>query len=1186
MARRFSLGDLMGKRDGENKINFQKLRDAIKTKWKVNLSFGNILRKPRTDTNIQKLKDDVNKALDGDIESLRRVKEYTLKRKQQLSVVIPKEEIHFLQDADFIHQILTECDQISPPPDVFDSTKELTIKKVSSDGSVASIKPKLNNYERNELYMLSVIAFDLISLEESQKSPTHMSKAATEFNQSLTLMQDVLQLPKELVKGLEDKAHKGTEYGFYLSVFLHQAQNNKMQSQETNQPTELYCRVGYMSKEVVEQRKLDLETKGTHVHTTQIVPNSPNPIWDEQYELPLLSKTDYLLVELWRTKSKKKSVKGSDDYLSRCLIKLDPHMEEIVEQVIEFTSNSGKLTDWTILLSIKIIANAIQTKFISQYDVCQKLEIFQTFVCELTHYLSRNNYQLYFKKCAQPFERIKNKIIEILDLNHFQVRASTFECTELWSKSKRLNREDIEMSMAILNSQWDTPDNILSKHQRTNFNQQMSKLLEHEMKRLQYILIEFPPNQLESKPNVETIISNIFGSYTFLLNRKVLTSEYCINNEITKRLIKGINSWYKDTSQMILTRTSAKSELESLVSLCDAILLFIETSDLSYKDSLSAADTNFPNLIIFTIDKRLSTEIGNTTNMVLMEDPKIGEEFNKLYLTAFLVYRKVSLMLKKVDLAKSALDTFQLSAVHELFRPFLNHWVLALRKVSMRSIETTIEIESEETHQYQDIKVSSSAIDIGVCLLPSYLFYSKLEDWPDIKDRFFLALQVVQLNIDALLKYNQRMSEKITKLVQVPNLKYELNTEICVLLNNCYCVRYYLEELLEKTHWEKLKTCLEEETEINLIGELVEGCLDKIKAKEFETIQTIGKVYKSRFADLYTEFITSVHSGNTTDNAIDDLMKWLLRNINVAIQILCPNLFIPLLEEMWRRSLDYITEYKDPLKSKGNSNKILESLLILYEFFDNDGEGIRTEKIGGTSYDNLVDHFSLYLQGNHELMMVFGIDVTEFCLLAPDKRGSCNYSVAYLIDKELLEINIIQIEHIPSPSTTSSVSIYLFAAILPKYDVKAYESKTELKKYDSSMVIDEVMTIPVASSAMDNGFILQISLYYRSSHKLGLYSDYGGSIFLTSESIGQMKSTGSLVDLLTGKNEVRKPIKMSFVDPDESEILGILRERRNDDIVTSSFYDSITKGVKEGSVQRKLTDGAEGTKKFLNKFRK
>ena len=1184
MARKFSLGELIGKRDGESKINFHKLKDAIKTKWNINLSLGNALRKHRTDTRIQILKDDVSRALDGDVESLRRVKEYTLKRNQQISLAIPQEEVHFLQDADFIHQILTECDQISPPPDVFSSTKGFSIKKVSSDGSVNINKSKLNNFERNELYMLSVIAFDLISLEESQKSPIHMSKAAVGFDQSLALMQDVLQLPKELVKGLEDKAHKGTEYGFNLSVFLHQAQNAKMLSQESNQPNELYCRVGYMSREVVEQKKLDLETKGTHVHTTQIVANSPNPIWDEQYKLPLLSKADYLLVELWRIKSKKKS---ANDYLGRCLIKLDPHMDEIVEQVFDLTSASGKQSDWTILMSIKIIANASQTKLIDQYSVCQKLDIFQTFTCELTHYLRKNNYQIYFKKCVQPFERIKNKLIEILDLNHFQVRASAFECTELWSKSKQLNREDIEMSMAMLNSQWETQDNILSENQRTNLKQQMSKLFEQEMRRLEYILIEFPPNQSESKPSVETVISNIFGSYTFLLSRKVLTSDYDLNNEVTKRLIKGISSWYKDTSQTILTRTRPKEELESLVLLCDAILLLIETSDMSYKDSISAANINFSNLIIFTIDERLSIEISNTTKMVLMEEPKIGEYFNKLYFMAFLVYRKVSVMLKRVVLAKSALDTFKLSAVHELFRPFLNHWVLAMREVSMKSIETTIEIESEGTHQYRGIRVSSSAIDIALCLLPSYLFYAKLEDWPDAQDRFFLALQTIQLNIDALLKYNRRMNEKITKLVEDGSMNpFEVNTEICVLLNNCYCTRYYLEEAPERMHWDKLKSCLEEEVQKNAIGDLIEGCLVNIKSKELEIIMTIGKVYKPQFADYYIEFISSAHSGDSTDIAIDTLMKWLLRNINTAIEVLCADLFIPLLEEMWRRTLDYITEYKDPIKSKGNSNKILESLVILYEFFDNDGKGIGTEKIGGTAYDSLVDHFSLYLQGTHELMMVFGTDVSEFCRQAPDKRGSCNYSVAYLIDKEMLEINIIQIEHIPSPATISSVSIYLHAAILPKYDAKTYECKTELKKYDSSMVIDEVMTIPIASPAMDKGFILQISLYYRSSHKMGLYSEYGGSMFLTSEVIGQMKSTGSLVDLLTGKNEVRKPIKMSFVDPGESEILAVIRERRNEDIATGSFYDSVTKGVKDGSVQRKLTDGVEGTKKFLNKFRK
>ncbi|KAI6655089.1 hypothetical protein LOD99_2378 [Oopsacas minuta] len=1185
MARKFSLGNLIGKGEGENKINFHNFRDAIKTKWKTNLNIGGALRKSRTDTNFQKLKDDLSRALDGDIASLNRVKEYTLKRKMQLKVSVPKEEFHILEDADFIHQILTECDQISPGANVFKSEKGCPIKKMNSGSDAVMSKPKLNENERNELYMLSAIAYDLISLEESQKNPTNVSKDEIGLENSLTLMQEVLHVPKDLIKGLEERVHTCSEYGFYLSVDLHQAQNTKTTIQDSK--TQLYCRVGYISREAVEHKKLNLDGKGTLVHTSQSVADSQNPVWEENYKLPLISKADYLLIELWKSKTNKKGTKSSDEHLNRCLIKLDSHMEEINDQMFDLISTSGKGTQWEILLSIKIIASASQLNFLTQYDSTEKLEIYRTFTCELTLHLNRNNITLNFNKYIQPFERIKNKLVEILDLNHFQVRAIAFECAELWSQSRQLSREDVEICVAMLNSHWDTTDNILSTGQRTRLIKQICNLLEHEMKRLEYLLIEFPPTQLNSIPCVETLFSIVFGTYTFLLNRTALEfitnydANYDINNDITKRLIKGISTWYKDTSQAILIRTTPKSQLESLVTLCELILLLMESSDLSYKDAISVASIDYSNLIVFTIDKGLSKEIEETAQLILTEEPKIGEDINKLYFMAFLLYRKVSLILKKIVLSKSAVNTFKLSSLDEWFRSYLNHWILALREVSMKNIETTIEIESDDDiHEYKGIKVSSSAIDIALCLLPSYLFYNKLEDWVDIQDRFHLALQTIQLNVDALLKYSQRMSERVSNLVKDIN-PFELSTATCVLLNNGYCIRHYLEEAPERMHWENLKSFLEEGVQKNAIYELIECCLGKISAIEWECMRNIGKVFKPQFSTFYTEFISTPQPA---EDAIDNLMKWLLRIVNTAIQNLSSELFIPLLEEMWRRTLECIAEYKDPLKSKGNNSKILESLVILYEFFDNDGKGIGTEKIDGTIYDSLVEHFSLYLHESHELIMMFGRDVSEFCRHAPDKRGSCNFSVAFLVDKEILEINIIQVGCLPTPNTSGSVSVYLQASVLPKYyETKNYECKTELKKYESSMVIDELISIAVAKLGMQQGFLLQISLYYRSSHKMGIYSEYGGSMFLTSDYIGQMKSTGSMVDLLTGKNEVRKPIKMSFVDPGEYEILSILRERRHEDAIINGFIDSVTRGVKEG---RRLTDGIEGTKKFLNKFRK
>ena len=55
-----------------------------------------------------------------------------MKRSQRLKESVPKEEFHYLQDADFIHQILTVCDEISPAANVFDPRKGIPIKKINS----------------------------------------------------------------------------------------------------------------------------------------------------------------------------------------------------------------------------------------------------------------------------------------------------------------------------------------------------------------------------------------------------------------------------------------------------------------------------------------------------------------------------------------------------------------------------------------------------------------------------------------------------------------------------------------------------------------------------------------------------------------------------------------------------------------------------------------------------------------------------------------------------------------------------------------------------------------------------------------------------------------------------------------------------------------------------------------------
>ena len=1148
-------------------------------------------RKFTTDTSIQKLKEDLSNVLSGDTDSLKRIREYTLRRKQEVKLDDKGGKSNeYLQDAEFIHQILVECDKISPPMDVFKRDTKLC-KKSNGKGELSQLKRGNDNTitkaERNEMYMLSVIAYDLISLEEAQKSPVHMSKAAPGFKDSLSHMQQILRLSDSTEKELADKAHKTADYSFNIKLIINGVQGLEEPSEDLAQSTYLSCKVGCLSKTMIEQKKLDLKSKGIHVNTTRFVQETGNTEWNEEFHFPLGCKEDYLLVEVWRSKTpkggKKKSNKSAEENVSRCLLKLDPTMAETVEEDYELMTTAGKGTPAAVIMSLKIIANTTELRFISQYDASQKFAIYQKLVFEITRYLDQRGDSLCFGKLTEPFHCIQCKLIEILRLTEFQVRAAAFDCSEIWGKSKTMDREYMETSLELLKNEWDKVDNtIITTSQKRNITSNIMTVLDNELEKLANILPDFPPNELESKSRVQTMMITIIGSYIFLLDRGEKSRRFNLKDEVSQVITEGINTWYTEKSHTILDRSSPKFYLETLITLVDCVVFLMEASEMNYKEAFLAVKIDYSYVIIANVDAKIADEIAQASKIVLKEDK---QEMNKLFFMMFHLYRKLHLILKRVSdssISKKKLDELKLIKLEDWFRPFLDHWCVVLQEVCMQSIQTMIDIEEEGTHEYQGSKVSSSAIDIGVCLLPSYLMFTKLRVWSNRRERFHLALQTIQLNIDALRQYSNSMKDKIMNILENSQSDpFQVDAELCILLNNNNCMRYYVEEAKGKINLDKLN--LEGAYQLTSVDELFKASIEHVDAINWKSINAIGKKFKSQFATNYAKFISSSQASDEINQDIDDLMNWLLQNVIAIVHHLSSDLFLPLLEELWMQTLECIYDYKYANKSQSTSEKIHMSLDYLRNFFQNEGQGITDEKIGETIFASLVEHFSLYGEESHELMVKFGSEISEFCKRAPDNIGSCTINVAYFTDKQELEIRVIQIENIPNPGVP--IMIFLEAIVLPKYDSTPIEGKTKPRKYEKSIVFDESLNLSVPTESINRGFVLQINIFYSNTYKMGLFPDYGGSVYLTSQEIGRTNSTDSVTAVLKGANEVRKNIKMSFLaDPGKCEILNILKERKSEGPVTSSFVDSVTQGVKDEKIKRIFSEGMVETKKFFNRF--
>ena len=1111
--------------------------------------------------NINKIEDDMSECFDErTFESIRKNKRKTLINKETVSY----------QLLEFIYQILRESDeiQISEEEIKFDvrgrfkseitnmyfnetslmDKEDLFILALHTETETAS-KQKAIAYGKNKVSKF---------LSSSKaKSQSEDIQEPAEPNSILGKLSEILDID---VRQQHEWTQKLRKKEGVVNVIVEEIQ---LHGKEYKASNTVFCKLGLAPGD-----DLKTNTMASIEGVTRTISEKKidaQMVWGESVQLPF-NKGECLCVEVWsnnycQEKSKKKG--DQDKKQNTCIAtKIGQCQVQTGSQNLMTCKNhpllslSGKDVKGSITLEIEIIPSQGELRVLG-YSEHQRYNLFKSLLQAAITYQISNYIPLSFCCLEQSIEEVCKRFSSEMGLTEFQVTTAHWahvSKTAQFIESKR----ELEYSLILLNSKWENESVRLEEDEIEKLLESIKGFYNKHLEQLKFILTSYPPTKEEASYHVSEHLGVLLKLFRFLRDRNIFEDSDKFEFHIESNLRDGIYSWYSRTLEKEVNRGSFTSYLDSLNIFCQHIINFIRLLRKNYPSQSSIVKLDIPKLALTAIDPFLSGEIEQFLHQIAGNRGSVNDH---LIFSIFILDRKIKLLLKEKEHfhSNNVKINFHLDVHGEWFKEFVNDWLAILKTASVENVNKAIEVESSIKAGFEDKNVTSSLIDIAFCLIPNYIFYSKMQEYQDIGIQLHVSYQVLLLIQETLENYVQKMGIKMRKLVGMQQeTNFKMTDEICQILNNIHFAKEYLEEVPKK-----FETAPDSNLRA-LLGE-AEECLQK---KKSQILSEITPPFNSQFKKYFTVLLTSPADTPIMD-AIADLMNWLLSIIKVCSVQLNQEIFNEFLQVLWMNIVLIIKHLvADKQTSSGKFDLISKSLNILFEFFYNDGEGLPHEMMEDSQYLSLNDQLQRLNMKSLELVLRSARVLADKREGAENRYGSLTYSTVYHPDNEILEITIMTLKDIPNPSFTGKFTPLIKVDTVPHSD-KFEPVNTKPLKHSKNIFINEVLQFPIPLGDIDSS-VVRISLVY--THSMGLRDQgYSGSIYIRGENIG--RSSSDLRGFLAQqeKSTVGGLVEQNFAFPpnEENDYINILKERT--DAVAQRYMQELNEALKKEVELNKYT---------------
>ena len=956
----------------------------------------------------------------------------------------------------------------------------------------------------------------------------------------IEMLSQILELPQEDKIQCRSKLNSKNAV---VSVKVHEANVNG----KSNASQLYYCKVGLVSIRDM-KTKSRLDDVSSDVRTTNTTQSIGELRWNESFALMLGNETG-LCVEVWNEctvleKSKKKTKETRvKTFAGQCRVGLG----KMTEKKILF-SQDGKSQSGYVTLSIDV-KECVATG-LTEYSDDRKYLLYKTLLNEAVTYQISRGIPISYGNMETSVETVCTKIADILKLNEFERTAaewSYFQSVENIIESSG----KLEVNLIILNSKWDNQAEKTAGQEQRNLLHEINTFYKENLEKIKYILLKIPPRNENAAIQINRRFGILQILFLFLKDRDVISPTEDLKSHIINKIKEGVYSWYARTEERIINKESMQTYVNTLHTFCQHIIKFIQMLRKYYPGQSSVAKIDISQIAIVAIDPLLAGEVE-----MCVQNVSQAKASDELIFSMFSIERKIKLLIKEKNSMKDTDIELHIDFHVEWFRQFINKWLNILKKVSVEYVDKVIKYETS----LKDIGVgqenlSSSAYDIAICLYPNYCFHAKMQEYLDTANRIHFSFQVVLLIQETLMRYIQIMGGKISQIVDGSEKNgFKLTTEICQIFNNIHFVKEYLEEVPRKLNTNSGDVTESDTRYQNLIKE-AEECLGNEKSR-------VLSVILPHFHTQIKQYLRNLTSKENlpVEDAISDLMEWLVANIQICTTQLTQAMFNELLEVLWDLLLDNIyIIISDKQTSCNCHQQIFRAINILYDFFYNDGDGLSLEKIKKELFKNILQKVQLEMINSYDLMLECVREFANTNEMKFRSYGKLTFSMVYYEDRCILETNIMKVENIYNPSSMGKFKPIIEMSVIPKH-LNIEVTQTKPYKFSENIFINEVLHVPIPQNLFSS-IIIKISLFYRDA--LGIRSEcYFGSIHVDTNRIG--RGANNLREVINATdNNIGSLVERNFIYPfqEDSEKVKILRKRT--DSVAQGFLKEMVQEQKK-----------------------
>ena len=989
----------------------------------------------------------------------------------------------------------------------------------------------------------------------------------------------MLELSEKEAAAWRKKAEADCVYTRTLSLSLEEA--TELPVSDANGKADPYCKFVLVSRAAVDRnpkgKMADLAPKGTSVQMSRIQPRTLDPVWKELFEFELRGE-ELLLLEAWdsdaedeklgvksgfkgfKAKLKDNLSPGQDDFLGRCFVELSDFSTSTPQSTwFDLRSHTKKSYRGKVHLTIHT-QTCLTNSLLSVYKKGRYGdELMELFLLEAARYCTQFNKPFVDGKLPQPFFSIANSIQTLLSMDNFQATIARIPFLAKYVTKYTYVRDELCMSTLVLSSIWQEEIERIPMRCVQEIISHFYSVYQHELQLLERISNVFPNNCARSLSHLASVLKSITKVFEFLKFTRRLQEDLSLSEVLKERILRDIDTWKQREFVKAQPLSPSNPDLDQAATLsdvCYAAAQYLANSWVGYQKTFKKAGLNYIDLVFSRLDELLAMEIkeffeksdvsqlftlGSREGKAL--DKELADK-SKGALVIFRLYQAVRDVLNFSSYTKTKPeDGWCLEKVYTWFKPCVLTWMEITKSIASASLGRVIQFDSGQVYdKYNNIKVTSSAVDTSICFEQCYQFYERLQ-WPVNEDTFNFMIKLTLVGGDIAKCFAQLLSKKLETTIREgieSKLKFTIDEHVCLLLNNVHVTKHHLEEIPSRLDWKSLDKDFrgEGQSPTNTLQRVLDGAIEDVKNSEYKMLITLGECFEREFRKSYHSCLTQPYDFDF-DCAMDPLMVWMVENVQGACDTLCTDHFSVLLKELWSRVIKILIEYKDnKTRTEGQYKRLYLSLEVLYQFFHGNGDGLGEENLHSFEFEILQNYFRLYSLGTTDLIHKYYRELARANKNISEKFGNLTFSVYYQTENNHLSISIIRGENFPRlDSFLGTCDPYITVNLLPELG-EFKTLKTRHHKRALSALFNEEFSVHIPLETLQSkSKVVQLSLW---DHDRISQDEYAGSIYLD---ISEIPIIYNLISETEGR---AKPVSRNFMFPIDHPILQVLNDRTVD----------------------------------------